>query len=185
MMTATTSSVGRWLGDAAWLAAVLALAGHVGFVAAQERPTEQSVRAAMTFNFMKFTEFPPENLPDQQRLRLCISVGDPSQAEALGALAGRKIWNRELVVRRLGERDLSCQVLFVDSRQRWNAALESRSLGAALTVGSYRGFVQDGGMIEIDMESSGNRFEINLAQVRGAHFHMSPQLLRLARQIHD
>ncbi|HEX8963851.1 MAG TPA: YfiR family protein [Rhodocyclaceae bacterium] len=164
--------------------ATIALLG--GSAAAQGLPTEQSVRAAMTFNFLRFTEFPPESgAAASHRLHLCFSVGDPAQAEALAALAGHKVGNRELAVARIGEQD-SCQVIYVDSRQRWTAAGETRPPHpAALTIGSYRGFVEDGGMIEIDLQDEGNRFDINLAQARLAHFRMSPQLLRLARRIHE
>ena len=153
--------------------------------AAAQPAAEEAVRAAMVFNFLKFTEFPAEAVPDPQRLRLCYSVAEPVQADALAALSGRKLGSRELVVMRLGERGDGCQVLYVDSRQRWDAALESRGIGTPLTIGSYRGFVADGGMIEMDLQNDGTRFEINLAQARLAHFHMSPQLLRLARRIHE
>lgn len=155
-------------------------------VAAQERPTEQSLRAAMLFNFLKFTEFPQEaTATDPQRLRICFSVGDPAQAEALVGLAGRKAGNRELVIARLADRSDNCAVIYVDSRQRWNAALENRSVGSALTIGSYRDFVADGGILEIDVQPDGNRFDVNLAQARVARLRLSPQLLRLARRIHE
>lgn len=173
----------RRLGRAILLLA--ALLCHFQPAVAQNVVTEQSLRAAMVFNFLKFTDFPPTSAPDPQRLRLCFLVGDASQAEAFAALAGRKVGSRELVVVRLGERGDSCQVLYVDSRQRWNTALESRSLGGALTIGDYRGFIEDGGIIGIDLQPDGNRFDINLARARVAHLRMSPQLLRLARRIHE
>jgi len=66
---------------------VAALLGRSQPATAQDMPSEQSVRAAMVFNFLKFTEFPPEALANTQRIRLCIAVGDPRQAEALTALA--------------------------------------------------------------------------------------------------
>lgn len=153
--------------------------------AAAQPAAEEAVRAAMVFNFLKFTEFSAEAAPEPQRLRLCYSVGEPAQADELIALSGRKVGNRELVVVRLGERNDNCQVLYVDSRQRWNAAQEGRGIGTPLTIGGYHGFVADGGMIEIDLQNNGTRFEINLAQTRLAHLRMSPQLLRLARRIHE
>jgi hypothetical protein len=165
--------------------ALLALACLCAVASAQDKPTEQSMRAAMVFNFLKFTEFPPDAAGDAQRLRLCISVGDSAQAEALAALSGRKVWNRELLVVRLGERDEYCQIVYVDTRQRWNAALENRRFSGALTISAYRGFVVDGGIIEIDLQSDGNRFDVNLAQARLARLRLSPQLLRLARRIHE
>jgi hypothetical protein len=166
------------------LVVLTSLACHAVAATAQERPSEQTLHAAMVFNFLKFTEFPPESAAPSP-LRLCFSVGDPVQGEALAALAGRKVWNRELVVVRLGERSGSCHVLYVDSRQRWNAAVESHSASGALTISSYHDFVADGGMIEIDLQRDGTRFDVNLAQTRVAHFRLSPQLLRLARRVHE
>ena len=184
MKTAKTSRDGRFLGGVAKVLVVAALAGCFGISAAQDGPTAQSLRAAMVFNFLKFTEFPPASQTDP-RLRLCFSVGDPAQADALTALAGRRVWNREVVVTRLGEGGDACQVIYVDSRQRWDAAAGSRAAGGALTISDYRGFMDEGGMIEIDMDADGNRFGINLAQARLAHLRLSPQLLRLARRIHE
>lgn len=164
--------------------AALSLACQIAAATAQGMPSEQSVRAAMVFNFLKFTEFPPESLGSQY-LHLCISVADPVQADALAALGGRRVWNRELVVVRLGERSESCQVVYVDSRQRWNAAVDARSTAGALTISSYHDFIGDGGILEIELQHDGSRFDVNLAQARVAHLRLSPQLLRLARRIHD
>jgi hypothetical protein len=162
-----------------------ALACHNQPATAQDMPTEQSVRAAMVFNFLKFTEFPPEGIANAQQVRLCIAVGDPQQAEALIALSGRKVWSRELIVVRFAGRNDDCQVLYADSRQRWNSAKEERVFLRTLTISAYPGFARDGGMIEIALMEDSTRFDINLAEGRRAGFHFSPQLLRLARHIYE
>lgn len=169
------------------LAAILALGLLCGgrLAAAQSLPTEQSVRAAMVFNFLKFTEFPAESLANAQRMRLCIAVGDPLQAEALAALSGRRIGGRELAVVHFAERDGDCHVLYVDMRQRWQAAEDARSARRPLTISAYPGFARDGGMIEIAVQEDGARFEINLAEGRRAGLRFAPQLLRLARRVHE
>lgn len=167
------------------LALMAALLFHGKPAVAQEIPSEQSLRAAMVFNFLKFTEFPPESIANVQRIRLCIAVGDARQTEALLALSGRRAWSRELVVVRLAGRGDDCHVLYVDSRQRWDAIEEQRVFPRALTIGNYPGFAQNGGMIEIALQEDGARFDINLAAGRRAGFRFSPQLLRLARRIHE
>ena len=177
------SSFGKRLAQALFV--LMALACHGRAATAQDIPSEQAVRAAMVFNFLKFTEFPPEGIASAQRMRLCIAVGDPRQAEALTSLSGRKVWNRELVVVRLSGRDDDCQVLYVDSRQGWNTAEEQRTLRRTLTISAYPGFAQSGGMIEIASQENGTRFDINLAEGRRAGFHFSPQLLRLARRVYE
>lgn len=152
---------------------------------AQGMPTEHSLRAAMVFNFLKFTEFPPEAIANIQQIRLCIAVGDTRQAEALLALSGRRAWSRELAVVRLAGREDDCHVLYVDSRQRWNAIEEQRVFPRALTIGDFPDFAQDGGMIEIILQKDGARFDINLSAGRRAGFRFFPQLLRLARHVYE
>ena len=173
----------RRLARALCLPAVLAC--HWSPAAAQGVSTEQSVRAAMVFNFLKFTEFPPELIANVQWIRLCISVADPRQAEALAALSGRKLWGRELIVADLAGKNGDCQALYVDSRQRWSAAVEQYALRRTVTISAYPGFARQGGMIEIALQEDGVRFDINLAESRRAGFRFFPQLLRLARQIHE
>lgn len=164
---------------------LVALASHFQTAMAQDKPSEQSVRAVMVFNFLKFTEFPPEVIANTQQVRLCIAVRDARQVEALVALSGRKVMGRELIVARLSGQDGDCQVLYVDSRQRWNATEEQNLFRNALTISAYPGFAEDGGMIEIAVRDDGIRFDINLAEARRAGIHFSPQMLRLARQVHE
>lgn len=162
-----------------------ALACHSLPATPQHISTEQSLRAAMVFNFLKFTEFPPDAIAHAEPIRLCIAVGDPRQAEALAGLSGRRVWNRELVVAQFAGRDDNCQVLYVDSRQRWNAAREQHTFPRTLTISAYAGFAQDGGMIEIALLEEGARFDIKLAEGRRAGLRFSPQLLRLARHVYE
>lgn len=152
---------------------------------AQDMQTEQSVRAAMVFNFLKFAELPPEVVASIQRVRLCVAVGDAQQAEALSMLSGHRVWGRELLVVRFSGRDDDCQVFYVDSRQRWNAAEEQGVFRRALTISAYPGFARDGGMIEIALQEEGTRFDINLKSSRRSGIRFLPQLLRLARHVHE
>lgn len=143
------------------------------------------MRAAMVFNFLKFTGFPPESIASAPQIRLCVAVGDLRQAEALAELSGRKVSGRELIVIRQAGRADVCHVLYVDLRQRWNAAIEQGVPSRTLTISAYPGFAREGGMIEIALQEDGARFDINLAEGRRAGFHFSPQLLRLARHVYE
>ncbi len=162
-----------------------ALVCHIQPALAQHARTEQSMRAAMVFNFLKFTAFPPETIASTSQIRLCIAVGDLRQAEALDELSGRKVSGRELVViRQAGQTD-ACHVLYVDFRQRWNAVTAQGIPAHTLTISAYPGFAREGGMIEIALQDEGARFDINLVEGRRAGFHFSPQLLRLARHVYE
>lgn len=152
---------------------------------AQDPPTVQVARAAMLFNFLKFTEFPRESIANSEFIQVCVGVRDARQRTAMAALSGRKAGGRELVVTDFSAQRRDCDVLYLDSPQRWNAVATNPLLRQALTISAYPGFARDGGMIEIAVQNEGIRFDINLAQSRRAGFRFSPQLLRLARKIHE
>lgn len=156
------------------------LAGAAGGVAAQSPATEQVVRAAMVFNFLKFAEWPTA----AASLRLCVASGDRKQVEALEGLTGKQVGGRAVSVVRFAMCETDCRVLYVDARQRWDEVLASRRRPSqALTIGAYPGFALDGGMIEIVRQQGHVRFDVNLGEVRRAGLRLDSQLLRLARQV--
>lgn len=163
----------------------LALCPGMGMATAQELPSEQSVRSVMVFNFLKFTDFYAESPTKAANIHLCIAVRDNRQSEALFALSGRKVGGRTLQVMEVSRASEGCEVLYVDSRQQWNALEDLPSFRHALTISSQPGFAQDGGIIEILVQEDGVQFDINLAEGRRAGLHFAPQLLRLARRVHE
>jgi len=161
-----------------WLAGLLAAAAP-GFAAGQA--SEQSVRAALVFNFIKFTEWPATTVGEAQ-LRVCVATNDPAQIAAIEALNNRRVRDKTLVALRF-RRQADCGVIYVDSPQHWKEIAERQVPGHALTVGGYAGFVADGGMIEIALQEGNVRFDINLLETKRAGLRIYPQLLRLARRI--
>jgi hypothetical protein len=143
--------------------------------------SEQAVRAALVFNFIKFTQWPAATVGDPQ-LRLCVASGDPAQVAALEALSERRVRNMPLAAMRL-TRPANCDVIYVDSAQRWNEISPRLAGGHALTIGGYAGFAADGGMIEISLQDGSARFDINLLEAKRAGLRFYPQLLRLARRV--
>lgn len=148
---------------------------------AAEAASEQSVRAALVFNFIKFTEWPAAAEGNPQ-LRVCIASNDPVQLAALEALNERLVRGKPLAALRF-RRQADCDVIYADSRQRWNEILEQTPKGRALTIGGYPGFAANGGMIEISLQEGSARFDINLLEAKRAGLRIYPQLLRLARRV--
>jgi hypothetical protein len=163
----------------------LALLGHSHATLAEELPGEHAVRAAMVFNFLKFSELPRDVLAGSPTLEICLAVGDERQAQALTALSGRKVAGRELNVMPLNGGGEQCHVLYVDSRQRWNSLRNRPRLRRALSISAYPGFARDGGMMEMAVQTGGVQFDVNLARSRDAGIRFSPQMLRLARRTYD
>lgn len=148
---------------------------------AAEMASEQSVRAALVFNFIKFTEWPAAAVGGSP-LQLCVATNDPAQIAALEALDERRVRGKSLVTLRF-RRTAHCDVIYVDSRQRWNEIVEQNNTGHVLTIGGYTGFVADGGMIEIALPEGSIRFDINLPEAKRVGLRIYPQLLRLARRV--
>lgn len=165
------------------LLALPALLAPAASAWATEAASVQGVRAALVFNFIKFTEWPAASVGDRP-FRVCIASDDSAQVAALESLSGRQVRGMPLEsVRFRGQAD--CGVIYVDSSQRWNELTDKRTVGHALTIGGYTGFVADGGMIEISVQEGGARFDVNLLEAKRAGLRFYPQLLRLARRLVD
>lgn len=148
---------------------------------AQEAPSEQALRAVLLFNFLKFTDWPAE--ASQSRLLVCIASSDPQQLAAMEALTDRQVRGRTVSTVRLRPQ-YACDVIYVDSRQRWSDIADHQAGQPVLTIGGYKGFLADGGMIELALDAEhGAHFNINLQEAKRSGLRFYPQLLRLARRI--
>jgi len=165
-----------------WLQAMLcaSLLGCAVVVEAETAP-EPAVRAALVFNFLKFTEWPAE-ATDDAHLHLCVASSDPELLAAMEGLNARQIHGKAVLAMGF-KQQTDCDVIYVDSRQRWNNISEKPRKPHALTISGYAGFVADGGMIEIVLQQGGTRFDINLGEAKRAGLRLYPQLLKLARRI--
>ncbi len=169
-----------------WLQAMLAgfLLGYAVVVAAELAPVtapEPAVRAALLFNFLKFTEWPAE-ATDATHLHVCIASSDPELIVAMETINARQVQGKA-VLTTVFRQQADCDVIYVDSRQRWNSIRDKPGQAHALTIGGYTGFATDGGMIEIVLQQGGSRFDINLGEAKRAGLRFYPQLLKLARRI--
>lgn len=168
---------GTPLGGALLLAfSCLLLATGAGF-------RSEKLKAAYVFNFLKFTQW-PESLRPKPKLTLCLANATPELERAFATLEGRQINSQQLVVRNLGNHyeSAGCQVLFL---HQGGAPLSlhqlSRRNPELLTIGDDENFIQQGGLIALIEDQGHLQFDINLAQLRHAHFRISAQLLKLAR----
>jgi hypothetical protein len=141
----------------------------------------QALRAALLFNFIKFTEWPAATV-GEDKLWICIASSNPVQIEAIEALADRQIRGKSLATVVFSSQT-NCHVIYVDTRERWHEIARKHISRQALTIGSYPGFVAEGGMIEISLQDGNTRFEINLPAAKRAGLRIYPQLLRLARRV--
>lgn len=157
------------------------LAAWLPAAAASEIASENAVRAVLLYNFLQFADL-PANGANEKPLSICVATGDPDLLAAIEQLRDRQIRGRPLFVQSFRQ-ETPCDAIYVDSRARWQFIADKPGSPRALSVGVYPGFINDGGIVEVDLQQNRPRFDINIAQAKRAGIRFYPQLLRLARRV--
>jgi len=178
------SELRRRIGTAVLLAA---LAGQVSVSAATSDTAprlEYQVKAGYLFNFLRFTEWPPQALPSGAPYRIGV-VEDPGTYNIIAeTLRGKTVNDRAIEVVYLNSHEpvRGCHLVFVprsaeattlnlgSDSNRQNTLLVGESPDYALTDGMI-GFVQRGHNI---------RFQVNLQAAQHAGLKLSGRLASLA-----
>ena len=147
---------------------------------------EYQVKAAFLFNFAKFVEWPAKSFPKpSDPIVICIVGQNPFEDHLRQAIQG-KIWEgRTFAILQIVDLPPKsrCQILFVTSseRQRFRSIVGSLKGGGILTVGDSPGFIDDGGIVNFQVEGGKIRFEINVEAGDQAQLSLSSKLLSLAQ----
>jgi len=152
-----------------------------------DRASESAVRAALVYNFAKFTEWPPNRIAPGELLTLCVA-DDSSMADELEELvANRTVGQRGLMVRRvrLDQSLLTCHLLYAHGLDAKRTARLLELVGSApiLTLSDYDEFARIGGIANFFVDGGRIRFAINVAAVQRARLQVSSKLLVLAKVV--
>jgi|WetSurSiteA1Bulk_404760.scaffolds.fasta_scaffold09845_2 hypothetical protein len=157
-----------------------------------DKPTlsEQQVKAAFLYYFIKFIDWPQEAFPDKNSPILVGVIGDDSLGRELEqSLRNKTINGRELVLRQIGwPGDLKgyhILLLCASEAKSTPAVLASVKGSPVLTVGEIDRFGEQGGIINFYIEEKKVRFEINIDAAKNSRLKISSQLLSLAKIIRD
>ena len=168
----------------------LALLACVALRAQAEIATidEYQVKAAFLYNFAKFVDWPREAFGGPtDPIRIYVIGQDPFGRALEDAVNGKSFNGREFVVRQISDIKQAgrCQILFVSSseRKRYGAILGELHAGGVLTVGETDGFTEQGGMVNLKLESGRVQIQINLSAAEEARVRISSKLLSLAQII--
>jgi hypothetical protein len=157
----------------------LILHASIGFA-----KTEQDIKAAYLYNFIKFIVWP--SLDDQAEFNLCV-IGDDPVNEKLKLLESRPIHELNLHVEHFytPKPNKRCHVVFVgESEAKFiDKIIEFYSHTPTLTVSSTENFIHKGGMIGFITLGNIIRFDINLKQAKETQLSISSKLLELANQV--
>ncbi len=164
---------------AAWLQAVL-LCAIFGATNVDAADTEDRVKVAFLYNFVRFVNWPEQT---DNTFRLCY-LADEQFSDAVEQLTGKNVQNNVLVVEqhRSPESMYGCQVVYIDASYskvlgKLMAELRGRPI---LTVSDIDSFPETGGMIGFRQVDNRIRFDVNVRAANEVELSISSKLLSLA-----
>jgi len=167
-------------------AAVVFALGWLAVVPAPAQvPREYDMKAVFLYNFVTFTDWPPEAFSAPDSPYVIGVIGADPFGNALDEMVnGEQIKGRLLVVRRFVrvEDAARCHILFISASEarRLKDILERVRGRPVLTVGDLPGFAQAGGGIAFTPTAQIG-LVINPAALHQARLAISAKLLRLAQ----
>lgn len=161
----------------------IAAPGHT-VVGPQPRLLELSVKATFLPKFMAYVAWPSAALPaPNEPIQLCVIGRDPFGGRLEQAIAGQRVEQRPLALRRLDttEGAGSCRLAFVSGSPHQSAAAALKALQGApvLTVTDAR-LGPSRGMVHFELSGGRVRFHINDAGAASSDLAISSRLLNLA-----
>ena len=172
------------------LAALCASAGPLSALSPQDQEARANVVAAFLYNFLLFTEWPPDPALDQGPFVIGVLGRNPFE-RAAAAIERRSVANRPIVFRHF--RNLAnlepAHVLFVADAESADMESLRNAIGQqpVLLVGDSPAFTRQGGTIRFYDEAAGKeaalRVEINKTAADRVGIRFRSQLLRLAQVV--
>src|SRR5947209_4939769 len=157
----------------------------VSCAVAQQKATEEQVKAAYLYNFGKFATWPAD--ANVGEFRLCVMGENPFGRELENAVKGENIGGAPVRVVYIRDvREVSgCRVAFVSASERGRAREVVATLAKehVLAVSDMPDFLDRGGMIALVRDGSRVRFEVNVKAADAAGIGLSSELLRVAKQV--
>jgi hypothetical protein len=168
------------------IALLAALNYHTFAVAAPENAPrlEYQIKAGYLFNFLRFTDWPPQALAAGEPYRIGV-VSDTAAFPVIAeALNGKILNGREINVLSLQSTDSlqGCHLVFVPrsvTSSTWEA-LGAEAREGVLLIGESDGYALRSGMIGFVSRGHNIRFQVNLAAAQQAGLKLSGRLASLA-----
>jgi hypothetical protein len=166
-----------------FVASVMAGTTAAAVTSPTAQPLELAVKATFLPKFMAYVTWPPSTLPPSEAVQICVIGRDPFGAKLDEAVAGQRVDQHPLVVRRLQtiESAGGCRLAFVggSAGQSAAAALKVLQGSAVLTVTDARlGAAR--GIVHFDLKGGRVGFHIDDAGAASKDLTISSRLLSLA-----
>ncbi len=145
--------------------------------------------AAFLFNFVKYTTWPADVLPDGSPIVVCVGGNDWVADSLVQLTRNQRVDGHPLSIRRTNlERSLDgCHVVYgaaLDAN-RVSELVRAASGRPILTVSDSADFAQRGGVANFFVDDGRMRFAVNPAAAERARLRISSRLLTLAKVVRD
>ena len=150
--------------------------------------TEYEVKAAYLYNFGRFVQWPARATAAEGRyFTICVLGDDPFGPVLNATIADETIDGKTVVAKRISapQQAVNCRILFISSSEdrQLKEILIALAKASVLTVSDMPQFARRGGMVQLILDGSKVRFEVNLSSAERAGLIFSSQLLKLAVSI--
>ena len=168
-----------------WGFAPVAILLAAGISWAGQSVTQPALRAALLYNFAKFTEWAADAAAAGP-LTICV-LEDSAVESALNDLVGGATINGRAVLISRGARLRTCHLVYlgIADRERATSILGELQGAAVLTVSNGPDFVRLGGIVGLFVDEGRMRFAINPDAAQRAGLRLSSRLLQLAKILKD
>jgi hypothetical protein len=142
---------------------------------------EDQFKAAYVFNFLKFVEWPAAAASDT--LTICFAGGAGVHHALMAGIENKRAGTRRVAALLLSvdTPPKHCDALYLDAAAA--ATYTPDAASHTLTISDSRGFIDQGGMIELFIENHRLRFMVGLGSAEGAGLRISSDLLKLAADV--
>ncbi|NRA59922.1 MAG: YfiR family protein [Psychrobium sp.] len=129
-----------------------------------------NIKVALIYQFAKFTQWPQYT---GHNIGFC-SLGGNDITVALDVLKDKQVHQRRVIVHKMTHVEeviARCQVLFIATTEPKAVSIifEKLTDSPVFTVGSHKGFLEQGGMINLVRFGLKQRFEVNNEIATGCH----------------
>jgi hypothetical protein len=142
---------------------------------------EYQFKAALVLKLTRYTTWPSEKLPAGSPLVIGVYGQDSISTQISEAVAGRRINDREVVVKRIAtvQEVIGCHVLFVSrsEQDRLGAVLGKTRGNPILTIGETSNFKDKGGIFILTPSGGGVDVGFDLRNLRRSSLSIPPETL--------
>jgi hypothetical protein len=174
------------------IGAILPFCAHAAATDSEIYP-EHEVKAAFMYNFLKFTDWPEEKVPDENEAMNIFVVGDYPECKTFKDIQEKSQQSDPVRVRifksfeQISDPNVlkECHLLYIckSEKKRIAEILKLVKDSNVLTVGEHEGFLEAGGMINFVEYNDKLRFEVNIPAATEANLKLRSKLLKLAKRV--